>query len=703
MRIAYIIRADGGSDPWPAYDVDEFPYGDLAALHINCKYHKVPKHYLRNICGFDIEATTIEAERPYGFMYHWQFCIDGKVCVGRRWEEFFRFLDRLRTCLGYSWDSRLIIYVFNLPYEYQFIRLFLDKYCGGHEVFAVDKRKPLYVSTKSGLEFRCAYKLTNMSLYKATVNEKGVIHIKAQGDLEYRKLRTADTPLTDEEFGYCVSDVVSLYELIKCRLANEKDDLEYIPMTSTGYVRRDCRNITRLKPSYRDFFLKQSFDQDVYLMLKAAGRGGDTHANRHFAGKIWQDVKSFDFQSSYPAQLMNNQYPVTRFILWGTPGSVGEVQGLLRTYACLFTVVFKNLRCKPMTPMPYIPLSKTQYRGSDIKLDNGRILSADVLQMVVTDIDWKIISDQYEWDSIALGDFYIAKYGYLPDILLSAVMKYFKQKCELKAQIKKEKDPEKLADLQYLYMKSKNRLNGIFGMMYTDPVRDEVTIDEDGTFQKTTPDIDKMLARFWKSRNSFVAYQWGVWTTCWGRYWLSRMVLATNNPEDGSHVLYCDTDSSKAIGVNMDRIDALNDEIVAICEERGSYCDVEGKRYYLGIAEYEGMYDRFRTLGAKKYAYEEGGELHVTVSGVNKAEAPAELEKLENFVPGFIFRKAGGVTLYYNNDFDIGIHDITIDGCTMTTASNIGMVDSTYELGLTDEYADLIGYNLILDNQDIFA
>lgn len=33
----------------------------------------------------------------------------------------------------------------------------------------------------------------------------------------------------------------------------------------------------------------------------------------------------------------------------------------------------------------------------------------------------------------------------------------------------------------------------------------------------------------------------------------------------------------------------------------------------------------------------------------------------------------------------------------MTTASNIGMIDSTYEIGITQEYAELIDYNIYYD------
>ena len=101
-------------------------------------------------------------------------------------------------------------------------------------------------------------------------------------------------------------------------------------------------------------------------------------------------------------------------------------------------------------------------------------------------------------------------------------------------------------------------------------------------------------------------------------------------------------------------------------------------------------------LWAKKYVYEDEKGLHVTISGVNKKLGAKELKTIDNFVPGFVFKDAGGLTLYYN-DAEQGIHQITVNGCTMTTASNIGMIDSTYEIGITGEYAELIGYNIYYD------
>ena len=134
---------------------------------------------------------------------------------------------------------------------------------------------------------------------------------------------------------------------------------------------------------------------------------------------------------------------------------------------------------------------------------------------------------------------------------------------------------------------------------------------------------------------------------------------------------------------------------MALADKRGAYCDYNGTRYYMGVYEHENKVPiaKFKTLGAKKYVYEDEKGLHVTISGVNKKLGAKELGSIDNFVPGFIFKDAGGLTLYYN-DADQGIRQITVDGCTMTTASNIGMIDSTYEIGITSEYTELISYTI---------
>ena len=238
-------------------------------------------------------------------------------------------------------------------------------------------------------------------------------------------------------------------------------------------------------------------------------------------------------------------------------------------------------------------------------------------------------------------------------------------------------------------------------MCYTDPVHKKITINAEGQWIEEVPDVAEALAKYQKSRNSFLFYAWGVWVTCWARLQLSELIEIT-----GQHsTVYCDTDSSKAINVDLQLIDQFIEEIKKLAEERKAYVAGGGMRYYRGIAEHENNkpIESFITLGAKKYCYKDEKGLHITVSGVGKQKnyetgeyvAVEELKNIENFKPGFIFRRAGGKELRYNDN--VGIHEISVDGCTFLTASNVAMTDSTYTLGITGEYAEIIGYNIYYD------
>lgn len=693
MRKAKIKNVQGALDVVNAYTLAEFPFFQVPELTRHAKHKNIT--YLKTFATFDIETTTIWSDKnvpPEGFMYHWQMCIGGVVVYGRTWEEWLELMRELSDWLELNEERRMVVYVHNLAYEFQFIRDFLKDDLGGFEVFATARRTPIYVMCGAGFEFRCSYKLTNMNLERACQNELGVIHPKAAGDLDFKKVRTSKTLLNSTEFGYCVSDVVSLYELIERRMINEGDTLDSIPLTSTGYVRRECRNACRKDRRYRDqVFLKQKMSPEVYTLLKEAGRGGNTHANRFMSSIVWPEVDSFDVVSSYPAMLLlSRDYPATKFSYYGEIESEAEFKSLLSEFACLFRIVLEDVKVKDSVTMPYIPTAKLLSHGAG-RYDNGRVLETSWLAMTVTNIDWEIIEAQYEYSALSVSDFYIARRGPLPEALRKQVLEYFRQKTELKVKVKKATSDEERANFKYLYAKSKNRINGVFGMTYTDPIRAKIDIDSTGSWVVTAPDLEEALEQFYKSHNNFLVYAWGCFTTALARRHLEALLTMT-----GENTIYCDTDSSKAIVTPeiLKKIEDRNKEIEALCEERGAYVDVEGKRYYLGTYEHETKgrpYKNFKTLGAKKYAYTDESGFHITISGVQKELGALEMEDINNFKPGFIFKDAGGKTLYYN---DCEKHYITVDGVTMLTASNIGMVDSTYELGITCEYAELLGLNV---------
>ena len=159
----------------------------------------------------------------------------------------------------------------------------------------------------------------------------------------------------------------------------------------------------------------------------------------------------------------------------------------------------------------------------------------------------------------------------------------------------------------------------------------------------------------------------------------------------GGRVLYCDTDSVKFIGnVNMNDI---NQFYKKRSENSGAYADNKsGKRYYMGVYDYEYTAAEFATMGAKKYVYRanDNEHLHVTIAGVNKRKGAAELEKkggISAFRSGTVFVEAGGIQGIYN-DKPYGV--IEREGHQLYIGTNICLMPDTYTLGMTDEYARLI-------------
>lgn len=700
------VRKDGKFECQRIYTLDTFPWRKIPRELVSERGKKKPVLYYSDFASFDIESTTIhQGDKHTGFMYVWQMCVCGYTVGGRTWEEWIDFIKKLDRVLKLESHKRFVIYVHNLSFEFQFLYRFLVKHFCVPDVFAVNTRKVLKC-TCGGIEFRCSYKLSNQSLEKACINEYGCPYLKAVGDLDYSVYRDYLTPFTDRELTYIFSDAIALYWYVKAKLENEGDTIATIPLTSTAFVRRECRKACKKDREYMKAYLKQGMTPAVYKMLKDAGRGGDTAANWRYAGRKIADVDSYDAVSSYPYQQCTQKFPSRKFYPYGKVCTYEELEYLCSSKAVLFVAAFNGLKCKADSVCAYLPFSKATSYSGKVTQANGRVLKAEAISYTFTDIDWEIVKDTYTWDTIAIGDVYYTKYDYLPEALVNCIKKYFFDKCKLgydRDNAELNDDMEAFNLLAYQYFKSKNRLNGIFGMSYTDPVRDTYDFNPDRVkdgkpeiWKKDTADPDTELPRELAKDNSFLVYAWGVWTTAHARRHLHVLRKCT-----GKGTIYWDTDSSKAFDVDHSAIERVNEGIRKLCEDRGAYCDVGGKRYYMGVFDCEtvrGKYRSFKTLGAKKYAYvDHKGELHLTVSGVGKSRSPhkpdgaRELGTIDNFKPGFVFREAGGITLYYNDD---PISTLEVNGHKFTTAANVGSENSTYKIGVTGEYAEILGINL---------
>lgn len=406
---------------------------------------------------------------------------------------------------------------------------------------------------------------------------------------------------------------------------------------------------------------------------------------------------SYDARSEYPYIMICKKYPMTGFtLLTDKIKSTADWQKIRdKGYALLFKAHFEGLKCRDHITVPYIPFSKAKIQG-DFTLDNGRVLDAEYLSMTLTEIDYDIIIKQYSRNKIAITDVYCSEYDYLPEPIVNHVRDGFYEKCGYEE--RKEKGT-------YYYDRCKNRVNGNFGMMYTDPVRDEVIIydkltDNNKRWGNNRPDIQTALDKFYNSRNSFLCYQWGVWTTAHARAHHQKLIDAF-----GPEFIYGDTDSAKGTDVQghvSETIKTINSAIEKECIPRKAYYDMaDGRRLYMGVFVQEEKMKAFRTLGAKKYAYvTEDNKLHVTISGVVRETADGftsseELGLIEDFRPGKKFIQCGGLECRYH-DIDAPITQTFIDAegkkHIVTYGSNVSMIDSTYTLGVGNDYGLLLNF-----------
>ena len=646
------------------------------------------RHYVGITTAFDIETTLLDdIQQSVMYIWQWQFGTDYTV-IGRTWDEFLTLQKRIKACLPA--DAWLVVYVHNLAYEHCWLKGIYD--FTPDEVFAIASRKPVKCDMWQTFEFRCSYKLTNMSLKQFTSRMR-VEHQKLSGEeFDYSVKRYPWTELSEEELEYCVNDVLGLVEAVNALMERDGDTLQTIPLTSTGYVRRNAKRAMR-QNVHHAFVHSILPDFEVYTALREAFRGGNTHASRFMAGDIVENVHSADRSSSYPAVMCNCEYPMTQFVpLLKSELNAGYISRCIniRHKAMLLRIGIKDLRLRnPYWSCPY--LSSDKCRNTDDVIDtydNGRIISAHYIETTVTDIDLEIITRQYKGEIIFLQGWY-SSYKKLPQPLIDEVIKYYRDKTELKG----------VKGQEVYYDKAKALLNSLYGMMAQDPVKHSIVFQKVGDWEEdsTISSID-LLEK--SNKRAFLAYQWGVWVTAHARKALEEGIRLVHETEGASFV-YCDTDSVKYIG----RVDwtAYNNQRIDECKESGSYAtDPSGVTHFMGVFETEDnpetgyAYRYFKTLGAKKYAYieKEGEGVHCTIAGVNKKKGGKELDEnggLEAFDEGFVFVEAGGTQAVYNDDPPV--RSVVIEGHVLPITSNVAILPSEYTLGITGEYERILKYS----------
>lgn len=630
--------------------------------------------FLNEPCSFDIETSSYYNENgeKRATTYALMISVNEHYYLARTYEEMLKAFNFI---IDFFKEHKVIIYVHNLGYELQFIRKWVDI----KKLFAAKERKPLYFEVDN-LIFKCSYMLSGLSLENLG---KQIGVAKQTGKLDYRKIRHSESPLTYSEKLYCLYDLKVVDAYIKTQI-KEYNGICYIPLTKTGKVRKHIKlccfyggkkshkkNCSKYFVRFRKKMKNLTLTPECYEQLKKAFQGGFTHSNPFNTGIKLYNVCSYDLTSAYPAVMFRYMFPMS------APQKVEcknkeEFLKTLNKYCCVFSICYENLRT--ISNIDY-PLSENKCDiKKNITVSNGRIVSADMVETTITEQDFKIFEKFYNYDNFRVRDMYVFKKGYLPFEFINAMLDLYQQKTELKG----------VEDKEDFYLNVKEMLNSFFGMCVTDISRDNF-VYKNNEWSIEKGDIKKNIEKYNNDKMRYLFYAWGVWITAYNRKVLFQAIY-----ELGQDYVYSDTDSVKFVNKKAHEkyFEDYNREIIRmneeICEKLGYDKNklfpktIKGIVKPLGVWEYEGTYQVFKTLGAKRYMTMKDYKISFTVAGCSKKTA----------VP-YLCRKYGKYKVF--DKFDNGLY--------IPSNATSKMTHTYIDEGFEEELTDYLGNTMTVEEK----
>lgn len=652
--------------------------------------------------------TFVFNKKDIGYITDWSITIEDECCIyGNHVSDLVDTIDRIADTLHADKEHLIRFYVHNFPYDYMFIRnhIILKWGLPDRSLAAKTHRYIFMTWSTFGIEFRDSEILTQRSLERLC-QDMGTTE-KAVGTWDYKKFRTPDSERSEIEIKYVCIDTISLSKALRKYITDRGYTVANVPLTNTGFIRNRARAESRKDKKWHNKFLSMRLDLKQYKQLLDAYHGGYTHANRYYINKIiTKSMQCYDFASSYPSVICYKKYPMTNFN-YTDALTLQDILELKEDYAFCGYLRLTNVHLKKECPMPPMAFHKAKvcvFPEADARtqkslyaknLDNGKIINAEIVIYPFADPDLETILESYDYDTADVASVMRATKDYLPKWLINYVMTLYFNKSTLK-----HSDP-------VLYAISKGELNGIYGMMVQRIIQ-QICEEDFGTatWSSDIPEDkeQELFDKFYKSRNSFLPFQWGCWVTAYAQENLFKLGACCKK------WIYSDTDSVKGFEWDMDKLKAYNDDIIQISNERGvGLVEYKGEQFRLGIADFDGEYTEFITHGSKRYCYRDAGGLHITVAGVPKDGVYCLNDDITNFKKGFIFcnSKLFRDNFKKNNPdkvprwklkteylINTDIKKMTLYGSKIEYGCAIRLSDTEYELDHTIPYDDETGLPL---------
>lgn len=640
------------------------------------------------VCAFDTETTSvIDDEHKASYVYVWSFDVYSNgvhhTLIERdvnRLPKLLRLLDFVITKKSKQKNVSVLVGVHNLPYDFTFISKILPI----DRLFAKSKRQPLMFD--SGIfHFVDTLAISGMSLDKT--GKSYTRTKKMEGDLDYNAKRNTKTPLTRKEVRYCFNDVKVVTEYVEYLLKTYGVH-GFFPTTKTSICRKALKESFNCEypnkdraEEVKDWLMSDLFPatmNEYDCLIRWLFRGGYTHSNASKTGYVLENMKSKDFESSYPSWIAYERFPMSK------PEKVqpDEYEIVMKTGLQWYGVFsFENITSKTQHSI------ESKHKCISVfnpVIDNGRIKQAEKLTVMLTDLDWKIYNKFYDWTDLYCESLYrFPVSGKLPGYVIKPLFNAYTEKTRLKN-----------AGLDYKDQKA--IVNSFYGMMVTTIPSENVTYTDDWGSE---PMLEEKRRDY--ARSTLLSPYWGIYTTAWARYHLLNDVFY----KIGNDAVYGDTDSCKYINPEKHErfFEKFNRKMAKrrykFCIENGFDMTLMG---HLGELTDDGTIVKFKTLGAKRYlVLDDQGNLECTVAGLPKRAFNKYLrqnnvsdikEVFDRFDFGLKIKNCKNAHAYVDNVTDV-ITDFNGTSEEMHTRSACVIYPIDFEMKETD-YTEFLAWLL---------
>lgn len=508
-------------------------------------------------------------------------------CYFREWHTLKTFFQQIQlTYAGYD----ITCYAHNLAFEFDFL---IKNIGNGYEILANSSHSIISGRIKGvpNIIFKCSYQLTGVSLKRL-----GELICFPKLESEYRTIYPTDN-VTEEEKEYCKRDIDIVARYICEVFLPKYGSLKNIPLTKTGVVRQKLREFNK-QNGVSEWDINPP--EECYPAMLKSFRGGITITNPMFTNRFLKNVHCYDITSSYPYVMLKNVFPVKiRKTL------INNVEAMNIYPFWIARIRIFNIKSKYQ--WQWLSYSTCIDYSPNTLLFNGKIVESEYIDLYLCNVDFENIKNTYTYDFIEIEEFYeCSRVSRIAPPVRKTLEHYATHKYECKKEYKKNP----CLETEREYALSKGDFNSIYGMMVQKLTNNKFEIDINSEWTEIGEPY-----HFKKNRHLCKNFLYGIYITAYARYNLLTAIV-TNCPHT---FVYADTDSIKFIGSND-----FEDTNTPLTE----YSNVEALAP-LGTFDYEGDYEMFITLGAKKYAHVNNGICSMTVAGLPKTQQINDIFKFK--------------------------------------------------------------------------